>query len=256
MPRKKFSSVSLSKVTASNGREHNEEVFSLEFVSALAKTYRIDEGRIPELQAALAGWADVYHAFKASHDERLRSGTIKKELQGLLARVNELRMALEALHPDTEARFWRPESHVGLTSLPETPVTTSPYGHTIHQVPTGTDEWAVFWIDKARHFESLTILSRYCEDAVLRLKRDAGGAKRSEGLRMWAANVIHYWENGLGRRFTFDAHKDEPLSPGARFCVEAFRPVDSNIRSASLITALRHALELRPRRQLAETSRK
>lgn len=233
-------------------RHSSRSLFSDEFVLDLAKRYRIDEQQAPELKRALHRWATIYQDHRAEADNRPRPRYMKTELRRLLRSIDDLRSALEHLHPKTEDRFWLPEKWIDPPRGSTEAVTTSPFGHTIFQVPTGPNERLQFWITKARHFESLTILRRYCERAIAALPKDVGGQVRNEALRIWAVNIINYWETALGRNFTIKCYKGIPITKGAAFCVDAFKPIDPSVPVAKLVTAMRHATKTRPKRRLQE----
>lgn len=219
------------------------EIFSIEFVQGLARKFKIDTAKIPELKLALEGWADVYRVHKTESDDRPRPGQIKAELELIKSRIDALRSTLENLHPETEQWFWRPEAQIKAPLSSDEQVTKSPYGHTIFKIPTGPDQWVTFHIDQARHFESLTILGNYADAAIEQLSRfrpDRGGRIRSEALRMWVENVRAYWEKVLKRRFT--AKKQ-----GAAFCIAAFKPINPTFPESLITTAIRFVLE-KPRK--------
>jgi len=227
------------------------KVFSDSFVQKLARSYKIEDQRVPELKRALEGWADVYFDYK-EEDERPRAGKIKAEIEDLRTRIDELRLALERLTDDAEQLFWWPEGLVRPDPFSDANLHTSDYGHMIRLIPHAEGGKAIIRIEKHHHFESLLILRNYCEAAIRRLyeREDRGGRKRSEALRMWAVNTINYWESPdcLNRRFALKCYKGEPITQGALFTIEAFQPIDPTISVARHVTAMRHAMKTRRKR--------
>jgi hypothetical protein len=227
-------------------------IYSTEFVQELARTFKIDLARIPELKTALEDWADVYWFHKAGFEESVRSGKIKAELEFIKSRINALKSTLENLHPEIEHRFWQPESEI-IKPSPDSGEqiikSTSPYGHTIFKIQLSPKQGMVFYINKAHHFESLTILQNYADAAIAKLPEDRGGRIRSEALRMWVENVRSYWKNVLKRQFT--AKKQS-----AAFCIAAFRPIDPTFPASRITTAIRHVLEKPRKPKNAETTSK
>jgi len=231
------------------------EIFSNGFVEALVRKFKIERARIPELKKALEDWADVFRVHKWGADDRPRRSALSAELAEVRSRIDALRSALETMHPDSEWRFWRPESQIEFPLDSNEKVATSTYGHTMFKVQTCLEppSWALFHINRVRHFESLTILRNYADEAIARLGKDEGGRIRSEGLRMWAVNVINYWEKFLKRPFALKCYRGQPTTDPALFCVEAFKPIDPTVPTARLVTAMRHAMKTRAKRTVATT---
>lgn len=259
MPRKRKSSQSDAQTPASSilnefVREfprREARVFTDKFVTDLARQYEIASSEIPQLKTNLEGWADVYLEHK-HFDDRPRPGEIVSEIRNLGDRLDAFREALENLSDDAAQIFWIPDGFVGHMPFGDENFYTSEFGHSILLIPHEKGGKAIIRIERDDHFESLAILRNYCDAAIKRLlsRDDRGGRKRSEGLRMWAVNVIGYWERkegGLDRKFTLTCipGTSEPKSPGARFCVDAFRPLDPAITPAQHVTAIRHALKTR-----------
>ncbi len=198
------------------------ELYSTEFVKNLARTFKIDPARVPELKNALEEWADVFRFHKAGSDEWPRSGNIQSELELIKSRIDALKSTLENLHPETERRFWQPEAGIKPSPGSSEQISTSPYEHTIFNIQTSPTQWTAFYIDRIRHFESLSILRNFADAAIAQLPEDLGGRIRSEALRMWVENVRAYWKNVLKRQLT--AKKQ-----GAAFCIAAFKPIDPTL---------------------------
>jgi|SRR5579872_2409058 len=229
------------------------EIFANEFVEALVRKFKIERTRIPELKKFLEDWADVFRVHKWGADDRPRANAIKTELELVRTRIDDLRATLERLHPDTERRFWAPETFIEFPPFSDAEFATSEYGHGMFKIKTGPDSWVTFRIEQRHHFESLTILRNYADAAIARLRKDRGGRIRSEALRMWAVNVINYWEKILNRPFALKCYRGQPITDAALFCVEAFMPIDPTVPTARLVTAMRHAMKTRAKRTVATT---
>lgn len=122
-------------------------------------------------------------------------------------------------------------------------VVKSPYGHTIRRIQIGNGH-AVFWLDETQIMEAITILQNLARHAAARIAyvKGRGGAPPHFALRTWVASIESLWMTHLGRRFTYS--RKDGGSPGFHFCAEVMAPLDSEVTSSALATAMRGAIRL------------
>jgi hypothetical protein len=235
----------LAKYLKSDFRERFEQetpkprVFSKTAAAALARKFGILGDKQPkELCDALNGWSETYWIHRLAEDDRLPARLRRQAVRKIQPRVKALRHALDSLDENTKRLFWSPDNQVsGYLGFGRW---ESPYGHTIHTAELDEKTTQYWFIQKGDHFEALSILEKYCELALAAIPQGTPGRDRRESVRMWVVNVIYYWEDFLKRRFTIDYQQGAPVSPGARFCVEAFSRVDARVSAQELITAMRN----------------
>jgi hypothetical protein len=193
-----------------------------------------DPEEIDLLQRVLDAAAINYRHFKTNENEAPRPSEMRPAVIDIKGLVDQLLSRLEDLDESTSQIFWQPETdienlinHVGFPK--ETTTLESPYGHKIALIPDGEDALHYSYLEQDDHFESLSILKRYCEAALEAIPNDPGAARSSEALCRWAANIQFYWVNHFGRNFTLDSLKGQPQSDAARFCCDAFKVIDPKV---------------------------
>ncbi len=219
-------------------------IYSDEEIHRLATTFEIiGEDQIEELRMRLEGSANIYRIHHNNNDAAPRPGEMKAAIEEIDKLVTQLTDRLENIDDWTWRYLWHHERsldrfHV-LKGIPEeTTVEKTEFGHTITRFPDNRGGMYISCIGQKEHFESLKILKNYCNAAIELIPPDKGARRKSEGLRMWAINMLSLWTELLDREFTIIRHKGEPVSDAARFCCEAFKTVDASVPQSLVITTL------------------
>lgn len=230
--------------------EEREPYFSKDVFQDLCEAYSIPHALKDEVYRHLEDSADIYHTYRNNRDDAPRPAERKAALEEIASLATELHHRLDNLDDFTATHFWRFEAQAQDAAFTEG-VETTDFGHQISRRKISDEEEVVWWETPDVLVRSVQIIRKYAELAAEGLPEDQGGPRRLEGLRMWTGNMFNLWEKILGRRFTLDYLAGEPVSDAARFCVAALQPVDPEVPTSRVISAMRRMI--RDRRQ--KTSR-
>lgn len=87
--------------------------------------------------------------------------------------------------------------------------------------------------------QTLSTLSDLAGKEIEILPKNRAGRKSDHALRLWMANMYTLWTERLGRKFSREVlDRGTPISPAARFVVEAFQPLDPNLPASSILTEM------------------
>ena len=79
------------------------------------------------------------------------------------------------------------------------------------------------------------------------------GPRKSSALGLWIANIAMFWTDTLSRDFTRDiSDTGEPISPAARFCVEAFALLSPDTPTQTVLNAMKAHITSAKRKRLAK----
>lgn len=230
--------------------DDGKRVFSEAAVNKLATQFKLPSD-IPasELRHRLNMAAQVYRTWRQNADMAPRRGEMKAALDEISELSERLQRSLEELDDISAGHFWRPETalrHV-MSLGPEGPSATE-YGHSLTWLPT-VDGHAIQYLAGEHFTPVLKLIEKYASAAIANLPKDAGGRKRSEGLRYWVINVAKIWTELFGKPFTFDEYKGEPITEAARFAVAAMAVADPSVAASEVRAAVRaYVRELGPGR--------
>ncbi|SDE64713.1 hypothetical protein [Rhodospira trueperi] len=222
--------------------EEREPFFSDDVLDQLLAKYAIPDALADRVRNQLEMSADIYHAYRNNMDTAPRPAEKRVALEEISNLAARLRECLDEIDDFTGAMFWASEIQTTQAAL-LTDAETTEFGHQISRHKSSDGSEVIWWENRDVLRRSLDVIGRYADAALDRLPTDQGGPTQLEGLRMWAANMRNLWENILCRRFTVDYEGSDPVSDAAAFCVDALQSVDPDVRSSSVITALRKTVK-------------
>lgn len=89
----------------------------------------------------------------------------------------------------------------------------------------------------------LGALRSLAEEELEALPSNKAGRKPDYALSLWMTNMYNLWTEKLGRSFTRQIHgRGIPVSPAARFVVEAFKPLDPEMPASQVLTQMQHTI--------------
>lgn len=221
------------------------EVYSQDAITKLTRDYNItDQCQIVVLKDRLEAAAHIYQSYEEHYRDSARPSKSKAVITEIKSHVDELRRLFGELDGATARKLWFPEIEVdGFATSGEIPknnvILKSPYGHTITKQPIDNDSCTVSYLSIDNHLESLEILQNYCDEALDHIPVDKGAARKSKSVLMWLIKVRELWIEGLGRKFTRDSVKSGLVSEAARFCYDALKVIDPNIKSRTVNSSMK-----------------
>lgn len=243
---------------------YERRTYDARFVEELSARYNIDDpDLVRDLHEFLEGAADIYRTYTHNFDNAPRPGQMKAAYDEIDQLLEKLTDRLENLDDRSAWFFWEPESRIEasvkdpiLAEDRQPIIGESPWGHRILHYPVNEGGWITSYLKRDQHFESVRILRNYCSYARKRVGKDARGPSPSEGLRMWIVNVANYWDKGLGRQFTLDYEKGQPISEAARFCIDTIRIVDPEVLPSAVFGAMKKEIAARRKKPTGNVSAK
>lgn len=219
-----------------------------DYLAAFYRQFEIDdEDHRKQFRFFLVNAGCRYLADPLPLKSRLGSRELRKELEGVAAQIGGLRSALQTLTPQGERRLWNGEIRARSEIFPPDHLTSS-FGHkaVVHEL--SPDNWLYWYLERDKIEEALEILANYASAALENLRElPSGRPGLSEGLRMWIYNANSLWTRYLGRPFTSDWNKNEPLTPAARFCLELLQRIDPALSASKVESAMRKEITERRR---------
>ena len=217
-------------------------IYTRAFVSKLAAQFDIsDKQNIEALKNCLCYSASIYRIQKKDEEHQIKSSNVRAELKEIEMRASALTNAFDSVSEETHNLYWGP-----LQLLPlEYYLSPDPLhllGHPITRHAFDAKRISIDFPNEYKIRNSITLATNLASHALGRVKPDKGGRPSSQALWMWVANMYHFWKTHLGRRFTYLAHKNEPVSPAFRFCCRAFEPLDSSISATLIGTTMREVI--------------
>jgi len=260
-------------------RAHAAAIYDDSFIARLIDDHRISQSVTPELVRELLREAAVnYLSDKSDFETPQTLNARQRKIEEIFRLAGNLEFKINSLNQLDAELFWQPQrngqfgilavaqdkpadldqpklsleelnalidpnriSEQAFIELPE--VIRSPYGHEIRTIQIG-DGQAVLWLKEPQILEALTILQNLARHAVARIGhvKGRGGAPARHALHNWIASMENVWTAHLGRRFTY-SHKDGG-SPAFHFCADVIAPLDAEVASPALATAMRGAIRL------------
>lgn len=219
-------------------------------VKRLAQKHRLPADiDLSVLQDRLEISANIYRNWHQNADLAPTSAESKAALEEIQHLSKQLQRRLEELDDKTAPHFWQSDEVVEKAIMnPSERTTMTALGHRIHWIPVERGH-TVFYISGQDFIPTLKLIENYSSAALKRMAPDKGGRKRSASLRNWVMNIASLWEDITGKKFTFDQHQGKPISPGARFCVDALAIADPSVSPLQTRAAIRaYIAEMQPGR--------
>jgi len=209
----------------------------------LCDEHGIPSERASELKAGLDDAAAIWSWYAEDREDRTRPSDAAKQLRRLAERTAALQGELSGLPEKAKAALALALFNADTRDLDSRLVDpTDPnadghgQGETIDQV-VETDLETVLRV--------LTRLQGAAEETAGGVGRQSPGQRRDHALRMWMTNVAMLWEEVSETPFSRDAEAGEPVTPAARFCVAAFKPIDPNTPASRVLNEMKHCIKAR-----------
>lgn len=222
-------------------------VYSETDMRQLAKDFQIDDALQAEsLEYCLGSAADEYRSLKEGEVDAPRAGNVLAALAEIEKRTGALDTVLgktdtitwNALRAAQARRYAReskyPPDVLGHLDMGD--------GFFVERIKLADGTLQSLKTDCGELRGSLRLLLRLCEDVRQALQPDRGGPAFDRALHRWVLAMHAFWTDTLGRRFTLDAVNGKPVSPAARFCWTAFRPLEPKARPAKLMNAMQRVI--------------
>jgi hypothetical protein len=222
--------------------------YTPEFYTRLKQKFKInDPEQIARIQECLAFAAYLYLEGKkeqAEHAKKPKLAPIRKKMREIQLVANQLNAELEGLSGPANDLFWSGQRWIEADKF-FISTDSSVFGHTIvrHEFPSGAKSVSVLRESQIR--EAVRIIGNLAS-AASAAKSPKGGRPADEALRMWVINAQAIWEKILNRTFNFYEYDGIPATGAFLFYEMALKPLDPTVTSASLKTAIRKAIKLKP----------
>lgn len=209
---------------------------------AIPGLIRTDVLKSLEGAAAVWRWYSIGDAANIPNSEAAESlRKVAKQASKLRKAIDELPLAsLEILETET-ARF--PQQAITKRhAAPEVPSWAI-------LIPSTDSDESYLNIDLRMLRAMITALQEASADSANKLPKAPAGTKRDDALRMWMTNVADFWERKIERPFTRDVSETgEPVTEAARFCVDAYKFVDSQCPPSRVMKEMKACIKARRKR--------
>lgn len=210
---------------------------------SIPNALRHDLGTLLEDSAAIWRWKNsTENSFKAP-------ATTSAAIRRVAKKAGSLKEALEGLPDQAFVALNRAyEQATDRAALDESGVASGP----ALSAPTefGTD--GRVYPDLEEITQLVAVLERIASD-VPPPSATWKGPRKSSALGLWIANIAMFWTDTLSRDFTRDiSDNGEPISPAARFCVEAFALLSPDTPTQTVLNAMKAHITSAKRKRLAK----
>jgi hypothetical protein len=197
----------------------------------IALRFEIADEHLEALENFLCESLDKFNPNRRVDSAARQQIGIRQQLEGVTEAQQYLAEILDGLSPLARDRVWHPlwempnrlPNLIGFATLP--PATDFP--------------------EETGFRETLDAFGRRIEARLVELRtvEDKGGQPENTGLRIWTARAREFWEETLGRKFTYQyfwrVHKGEAFA----FCFFVLQRIAPNVSEKALATAMRAVIK-------------
>ncbi|MBI1220497.1 MAG: hypothetical protein GC186_18355 [Rhodobacteraceae bacterium] len=225
--------------------DYLKETYTPEVFAALCEQFEIPADVRDELLRRLEGGAAVWRRYHSRDEPQPPAHHVRQELATLAKHAAKFIASYRDLSDEARHALSRMHEHHMTRGVPDALTAASP-PYPYLRAPSEDPETGVLTVDLgeiAGLIEGLQIVAR---DAADKVSGGRVGKRRSEALRMWMVNIELIWEEVLKRPFTRDAtSRGEPITEAARFCVEAYKPLDPALPASRVLNEMKLCIKRR-----------
>ncbi|KEP70708.1 hypothetical protein DL1_15595 [Thioclava dalianensis] len=227
-------------------------IYSDAIFEHLAQEFKIDPEFHAEVRTRLEGAGDVWKRLGGGTTDSLRPGEIKKELQQVSKQAGKLYDRLKALSLDANHALMQSHERIGQAAAPKD-LEQGDLQYPFVAITEGDPSPVAIALQAKDLSKIISGIRDVAEAAIDDQKTGRAGKKSDDALRLWITNIETIWIDILGRPFSRDVtDAGDPISEAARFCVEAFKPIDAALPSSRVLNAMKTRIKATQQKPLED----